>query len=52
MPEAVESNKSNPSPENLSDFLSAQKSGYLQAVGQGETQRDVWTISMGNEASG
>lgn len=52
MSEVVESNESNPAPENLSDFLSAQRSGYLKAVGQGETQRDVWTVSMGNEAGG
>jgi len=51
-PEAIESNESNPVPENLSDFLSAQRSSYLKAAGQGETQRDVWTISMGNEAGG
>ncbi|KAF8273548.1 hypothetical protein EI94DRAFT_1715258 [Lactarius quietus] len=34
---------------NLSEFLRAQKYGYLQAV-QGDAQHDRWTISMGNEA--
>jgi hypothetical protein len=52
MSEAVESKGSNPTPENLSDFLSVQKSSYLRAIGEGEAQRDVWTISMGNEAGG
>ena len=36
---------------NLSEFLLAQKSGYLRAVGEG-THKDIWTISMGNEAGG
>jgi len=49
MSEVVESK---PIPENLSDFLLAQKSGYLQAVEQGEEQKNSWTISMGNEAGG
>jgi hypothetical protein len=52
MSEAVESKESNTAPETLSDFLSVQKFGYLRAIGEGETQRDVWTISMGNEAGG
>lgn len=52
MAEAIKSNETNPAPENLSDFLSAQKSGYLRAVREGETQKDVWTISTGNEAGG
>jgi len=52
MSEAIKSNETNPAPENLSDFLSAQKSGYLRAVREGETQKDVWTISTGNEAGG
>ena len=53
MSEAItKSIESNPIPEDLSDFLSAQKSGYLRAVREGETQKDVWTISMGNEAGG
>ena len=52
MSEAVKSSESNFTPGNLSTFLWAQKSGYLRAVGEGETQKDVWTISMGNEAGG
>jgi hypothetical protein len=53
MSEAItESIESNPTPENLSDFLSAQKAGYLRAVRGGDTQKAVWTISMGNEAGG
>lgn len=55
MSEAItKSIESNPIPEDLtvSDFLSAQKSGYLRAVREDETQKDVWTISMGNEAGG
>jgi hypothetical protein len=37
---------------SVSNFLAAQRSGYLRAVREGETQKDVWTISMGNEAGG
>ena len=52
MSEVIESGESKQTPENLSDFLLAQKSGYLQAVEQGEKQKNSWTISMGNEAGG
>jgi hypothetical protein len=51
MSEAAKPSESNSTPANLSEFLSAQKSAYLQAVGEG-THMDVWTISMGNEAGG
>jgi hypothetical protein len=52
MSEAADSSRSNQTTGNLSDFLLAQKSGYLQALEQGEAQRSSWTISMGNEAGG
>jgi hypothetical protein len=51
MSEAAKPSESNPTLANLSDFLLAQKSGYLRAVGEG-THEDVWAISMGNEAGG
>jgi hypothetical protein len=51
MSEAAKPSESNSTPANLSEFLLAQKSGYLRAVGEG-THTDVWTISMGNEAGG
>jgi hypothetical protein len=52
MSEVVESRQSNRAAEDLSDFLLAQKSAYLQALDQGEAQKGLWTISMGNEAGG
>jgi hypothetical protein len=52
MSEVVESRQSNRAAEDLSDFLLAQKSAYLQALDQGEAQKGSWTISMGNEAGG
>jgi hypothetical protein len=52
MSKAVKPSDSNSAPTNLSDFILAQKSGYLQAVGKGETEKNSWTISMGNEAGG
>jgi hypothetical protein len=51
MSEVAKPSESNLTPTNLSEFLLAQKSGYLRAVGEG-THTDVWTISMGNEAGG
>ncbi len=51
MSEASKPSESNSTPANLSEFLLAQKSGYLRAVGEG-THMDLWTISMGNEAGG
>ena len=51
MSEFAKSSESNPTPTDLSEFLSAQRSAYLQAVGEGK-HMDVWTISMGNEAGG
>ncbi|KAH9000558.1 DHH phosphoesterase [Lactarius hatsudake] len=35
---------------SLPEFLRVQKSGYLQALGKGDTQNGRWTISLGNEA--
>ena len=51
MSEAAKPSGSYRDPSNLSEFLLAQKSGYLRAVGEG-THTDEWTISMGNEAGG
>ena len=51
MSAAAKPSESSSSLPNLSEFLLAQKSGYLRAVGEG-THKDVWTISMGNEAGG
>jgi hypothetical protein len=51
MSEVAKPSESNSTLANLSEFLSTQKSAYLQAVGEG-THMDVWTISMGNEAGG
>jgi len=44
--------ESNSTPINFTDFLLAQKTGYLHAVGEGEAQKNAWTLSMGNEAGG
>jgi len=44
--------ESNFTPINITDFLLAQKTGYLRAVREGEAQKNTWTISMGNEAGG
>ena len=51
MSEATKPSESNWNPSTLSEFLLAQKSGYLRAVEKG-THTDEWTISMGNEAGG
>lgn len=51
MSEAAKESEPNLTPANISEFLSAQKSGYLRAVRDG-THTDEWTISMGNEAGG
>lgn len=50
MSEAVVSAESSLAPSNLSEFLREQRSGYLQAKGQGDAQNDRWMISLGNEA--
>ena len=52
MSEAVLSTRGSSAPTNLPEFLRAQKSGYLQAIAQGDAQNDRWTISLGNEAGG
>jgi exopolyphosphatase len=52
MTEVTDSSQPNQTAGNLTSFLLAQKSGYLQAVEQGEAQKNSWTISMGNEAGG
>ncbi len=51
MSEATKPSASDWTPANLSEFLLAQKSGYLRAVAE-DTHKDDWTISMGNEAGG
>jgi len=50
MSETVVSTKGSSASTNLPEFLRAQKSGYLQAIGQDNAQNDRWTISLGNEA--
>ncbi|KAH9974336.1 hypothetical protein BGW80DRAFT_1303383, partial [Lactifluus volemus] len=50
MTEDIDSSQPNQTAGNLTDFLLAQKSGYLRAVEEGEAQKNSWTISMGNEA--
>jgi hypothetical protein len=52
MTEDIDSSQPNQTAGNLTDFLLAQKSGYLRAVEEGEAQKNSWTISMGNEAGG
>ncbi|KAF8465873.1 DHH phosphoesterase [Russula ochroleuca] len=49
MSEAAKPSESNGTPSNISEFLLAQKSAYLRAVAEG-VHKDIWTISMGNEA--
>jgi hypothetical protein len=51
MSEAAKPSESNGTPSNISEFLLAQKSAYLRAVAEG-VHKDIWTISMGNEAGG
>ena len=51
MSQATKPGESKSTLANLSEFLLAQKSGYLRAVREG-THMDEWTISMGNEAGG
>jgi hypothetical protein len=51
MTDAAKPGESNWTLSNLSEFLSAQKSKYLRAAGEG-AHKEVWTISMGNEAGG
>ncbi|KAI0299380.1 hypothetical protein B0F90DRAFT_1728224 [Multifurca ochricompacta] len=48
--QSIQSSNSSPVPSNLPEFLWAQRAGYLRALEQGEVQKDLWTISMGNEA--
>ncbi|KAI9513512.1 DHH phosphoesterase [Russula earlei] len=50
MSNVVKPNEPISSPANFSHFLSEQKSGYLRAVEEGEMKKNIWTISMGNEA--
>ncbi len=52
MSEVVVSAVSGSVPPSLPEFLRVQKSGYLQAVGQGGARNNRWTISLGNEAGG